>query len=279
MTTERGQGQGGRSVPDWLLERLVRGELPAAEAARLRAQLEAAGQSDRLAALERSDRDILAVHPAAAVTAEVHRRLGQAEARTRAARTSGPQRRLAFAFSGLAVGAVGVAALLLVIRPSDDGVHPNGEGIGSGIHLPGDPADTIRFKSDSRIRIYLKTTGGGDPVPLVDGSKVRAGDNLQVAYVAGNKRYGVVASVDARGTVTLHLPEAPGAAPRLVAGKEIALPHAFELDASPGFERFVFVTSDEPFNTADVIARLADRAVPLPPAFALHSLTVQKETP
>ena len=39
---------------------------------------------------------------------------------------------------------------------------------------------------------------------------VRKGDTLQLGYVAAGKRFGVIASIDARGTVTLHLPETPG---------------------------------------------------------------------
>src|SRR5688572_31137829 len=41
-----------RPVPDWLLERLARGELPAAEEARVRARLETRGEASRLDALE-----------------------------------------------------------------------------------------------------------------------------------------------------------------------------------------------------------------------------------
>jgi hypothetical protein len=58
----------------------------------------------------------------------------------------------------------------------------------------------------------------------------------------------------------------------------VALPVAFELDATPGFERFVFVTSDAPFDTAPVVAALRRDGPPLPPDLTLSSLTVYKVT-
>ena len=104
------------------------------------------------------------------------------------------------------------------------------------------------------------------------------GDTLQIRYVAAGKRFGVIASIDARGTVTLHLPETPGPAAALQRDGERTLPHAFELDDSPGFERFIFVTSDAPFATAEVASRLKSGHA-LPAALTAFELTLNKETP
>lgn len=88
----------------------------------------------------------------------------------------------------------------------------------------------------------------------------------------------MVASCDAPGAVTWHLPEAPGWAAALVKDGERALAHAYELDASPGFERFVFVTADVPFD-GDVVVRNLKQGTPLPQDFAMWSMTLAKETP
>ena len=78
--------------------------------------------------------------------------------------------------------------------------------------------------------------------------------------------------------VTLHLPETPGRAVALTKDGERALAHAYEFDNSPGFERFVFVTADVPFAT-DLVVRNLKQGAALPPALAIWSITLVKETP
>jgi len=112
---------------------------------------------------------------------------------------------------------------------------------------------------------------------------VHPGDTLQAGYAGAGRRgndkplFGVIASVDARGSVTLHLPEAPGAAVRLEKGKTV-LPAAYELDDSPGFERFVLVTSEQPFPTDHVTSMLAAAGSSLPAGLAMVDLTLRKES-
>jgi len=56
------------------------------------------------------------------------------------------------------------------------------------------------------------------------------------------------------------------------------LPRSYELDDSPGFERFVFVTSDNPFTTAEVAAAVTSGR-PLPATFKVVDKTLKKEKP
>jgi len=107
---------------------------------------------------------------------------------------------------------------------------------------------------------------------------VHRGDTLQIRYLAAGKRFGVIASIDARGQITFHLPEAPGLAVALDRDGERALPHAYELDDSPGFERFLFVTSDAAFATAEVVQALKSGAA-LPASLTSFELPLKKETP
>ena len=253
-----------RPVPDWLLERLVRGELPDAEASRVRARLEARGETARLDALELSDREILATHPPALVAAEVHRRAQAAERARRTMRWTTP------VFSAVALGAAGLAVVFAMGR------SPSQVSSGLGGALSDDPEVTTSKGLAPHLALYRKQDKRADR--LSDGATVRPGDLLQVAYVAAGRRYGMIASIDARDAVTLHLPERAGAAVRLQAGKEVALPHAFELDASPGFERFVFVTSDAPFDTASALSALRRDGPPPPPALTVVAFTVYKDT-
>ena len=249
-----------RPVPDWLLERLARGELPAAEAARVRARLEARGETARLAALELSDKEILQAHPPAAVAGEVHRRARLPETRRPAMTWRSA------VFSGVALSAAAMAVLFALTRSPRQTT--------AGLE---EPEITTIKGLEPRLAIYRQQDKRAER--LADGATARPGQVLQLAYVVAGRGYGLIASVDARHTVTLHLPESAGQAVRLQSGKEIALPRAFELDATPGFERFVFVTSDSPFDSAAVVAALRPNGPPLPTALTMTALTIRKETP
>jgi hypothetical protein len=257
----------GKKVPDVLLERLARDELPPARAAQLRARLALEGEAGaaRLAALEASNRDILEVHPPAVVAAEVHRLAALAQQRE-AARAARP-RGLRLPVLVMAAGALG--ALMLVAVRRDPGTLPGGES---------QPPEQIGIKG-LRPQLAVHRKLGDRHQRLQGGALVRPGDQLQLSYVAGERRFGVVASVDARGTVTLHLPEAPGAASALAPRKETVLPHAFELDDSPGYERFVFVSGDRAFSTELVAEALRPGGPPLPADLSLVDLTLRKDTP
>ena len=117
-----------RAVPDWLLERLARGELSPERAAEVRRRLEAEGDAGmaRLAALEQSDQDILAEHPPAVVAAEIRRRAAVAEASRRPAGVA-PGGALALRLADAGGGGDGRVA---AVRPrGPEGTPPTGEAI------------------------------------------------------------------------------------------------------------------------------------------------------
>jgi hypothetical protein len=250
-----------KRVSDWVLERLAAGELPESRAAAVRERLATSGDADRLAALAASNTEILAAYPGDRVAAEVRRRAGRVpRARTAALRP-------AWALS-LAVAGAAATVLLLVRAPA---------GPGNAQLTTPERQETITVKGlQPSLGLYRKTAAGIER--LGPTARLHAGDVLQVRYIAAGKRYGVVASSDARGAVALHLPEAPGPAVALARDGERALAHAYELDDSPGFERFVFVTADVPFDT-DLVVRSLKQGAALPQGFAIWSLTLQKETP
>ena len=249
-------------VPDWLLERLAAGELPAEQARALRERLVATGERDRLDALASSNAEILIAYPGEQVTAEVRRRAALSGRRVPAIW------RPVWAVSFATVGATAIA-LLFVRAPAGP---PR-----SNLTL-GPPAQEIITSKGLQpsLGLYRKTTAGVER--LGPTARLRPGDIVQVRYIAAGKRYGVVASCDARGAVTLHLPETPGQAVALARDGERALAHAYELDSSPGFERFVFVTANAPFDTNLVVHSLKQGAA-LPRDLSSWSLTLAKETP
>jgi hypothetical protein len=235
-------------VPDYLLERMRAGELSAAKTDALQARLHADGEEDRLATLAQSDAEILAALPPSVVVREIERRRGRRENET--VRRGRPL----WAWSMATACAASIAILVAVFHQPDEVIREKGE-------------------HHASLRIYRKTTTGSELVK--PNAEVHKGDNLQIRYLAGGKHFGVIASIDGRGTVTLHLPESPGPAATLSSEGERALPHAYELDDSPKFERFVFVTADKPFTTEDVTRALRNGASPPPPLVSLE-MTLRK---
>lgn len=232
-----------KRVPEWLLERLVANDLDPGTAERVRSRLAAHGELGRMQQLEVSNRALLAAHPAPAVVTEIERRL-RTPGKQRPVSTREPSR-WRWTWPALTVG-VSLAVALLVTRAI---WHENP----SAPPSVGNPKITAKGLAP-QLAIYRQREGGGAERLTAD-SRVRAGDVLQVAYVGAGRRYGVIASIDALGAVTLHLPEIPGSAAELEHG-ETPVPHAFELDDSPGFERFVFASSNTPFATSTLVEAL-----------------------
>ena len=95
-----------------------------------------------------------------------------------------------------------------------------------------------------------------------------------------------VVSLDGRGAVTLHHPATLNGSTALTPGDAVTLDHAYELDDAPGFERFLFVTSDAPLDVATVLeaahvlarqpSEARTRPLPLPETLVQTSFTLEK---
>jgi hypothetical protein len=225
----------GPDVPDRTLERYRLGELRAAESAQLREAI-ATEESlrRRLEALEASDAEILAAHPADTFAAEVRRRAAAEDVR--------PIRRTVWA-PAVATTVVMAAAGLWMAR-----------GVGNG---GGEPPLEDRLKGGApQIFVYRK----GEEIAaqrLASGATARADDVVQLAYQSGGRRYGVIVSVDGRGAVTRHLPVSGEAAAPLREGAAVALGTAFRLDDAPRLERFYLAAGNAPFAVEEVVAAAA----------------------
>ncbi|QSQ21163.1 ActD-like protein [Pyxidicoccus parkwayensis] len=262
-------------TPDWLLERIALGELPPEELAAARARLaEEPDGLQRLAALEADSRATLERLPPARVVREVAARASRKDAPS-------PSRRLAPAW-GLLVPALATVALFIIARPDsveDEDTRPVRT-------VSGDSVEPTRIKGLPPQLLVSRQAAAG-PERLTDGAPAAAGDVVQMQYVAAGRRHGVVLSVDGRGSVTLHAPEAgsPTSAELSPSGTHM-LPGAYELDDAPRFERFFLVVSDEPFALEPVLAAaktLAEgpeaRTAPLllPEGLTQVSLTLEKQ--
>jgi hypothetical protein len=280
-------------------ERLLRGELPPERAASIEAALLRAGRAEELEELRASDLEILARYPAPEVAREVERRRtaatgggscpSDASGRPATARPRWP-------WLLPLVGATAMASALLVVvqagrggpgsEPSRGQIPGNN---GPGERGTNDPTEVIGLRGgEARLHIYRRaghaaeadTGSGAGSSALADGARVKPGEMLQVRYVAASAAFGLIVSIDARGQVSRHWPEGGELAAPLQPAGERALPHAFELDDSPGFERFVFVTAPTVFATRPLIEALATgRPLPLGPGARATEITLIKDVP
>ncbi len=269
MKGKHAKDEAGRPMPDWLVERLAAGDLPPDEAEALRRRLEGEpGGLERLAALTSSNRDILSAHPPAEMA-----HLIRARASADAAKRASARRRSLWVVGAPVLACAAAIGAVFFLPPA----RPGGSN-GTVVLAPvGATEDGENIKGlDPRLRVYRKL--GKKVERLADGAAARAGDELQLAFIAAGRRYGAVLSLDGAGRVTFHLPVdgAGGTAVSLRAQGEVSLPVSYQLDSAPRFERFLFVTSDAPFS----IERLPEviRGDASPPAGASAIVfTVRKE--
>lgn len=254
-------------LPDWLVERAALGEVPAVSRDRID-RADPDELAERIAAL-RADSDAeLARHPAAAAVALIE---GRIAANRRA--VARDRRRLWLGMLGTAAVA-GALVVVLARRGPDAGVSP-----------PHEEAEITRVKGSARLLAFRQV--GDDAERLEQDALVRAGDRLQLRYHAGGQGYGVIASIDGAGAVTLHFPaseDAPAEATAL-APKLTTLPDAYALDDAPHFERFFFITSAAPLDVQHSLAAVralaargdgATAALELPSGLHQWSLRLRK---
>ncbi|MBO4404489.1 MAG: hypothetical protein J5780_04070 [Treponema sp.] len=111
-----------------------------------------------------------------------------------------------------------------------------------------------RVKGQSRgaqIRLYRQN--GNDAVLLKDGENASENDLIQITYIPGQNKYGIIFSVDGNGNITRHFPEDSWNAGELLrTGEEVPLSFSYSLDDAPDYECFVFVASAQTFDLSEI---------------------------
>ena len=256
------------SLPDWLVERAALDEVPAAAKHRLDTA-DSAELEQRVAALRDDNTRELAGYPACPAIAQIMTRVNARPRRSHALRNS---------ILGIATAGAAVLAVMHFAKP-----RPT-----TGEVIVADDDDGVRAKGKARLVAFRQV---GDKAEQLDQDAMcKQGDVIQLRYNAGGRRYGVIASVDGAGVVTLHYPlseDAPPEATAVGAGT-LALPHAYELDDAPRFERFFFITSQQPIDLSQSLAALhalairddsADTKLELPHGLHQASLRLRKPDP
>jgi hypothetical protein len=263
------------AFPDWKLERFLLAELDPEETGRIRrALILDRTLRERLDALQRSSRDILARYPAPMMAAGIRRRLEDAAPdRRRSARR--PRRPGLRSISAVSLAAAAVALLMLW--------SPPGERIVEG---PVTAVDTRSKGFDPQLLVFRRTGDGSEQ--LASGAVARKRDRILLRYVAAGRPYGAILSIDGRGAVTRHAPLAGSRPLPLRQDGAVSLDFSYELDDAPRWETFYLVTSVSSFDVEDVLAAAriaaarpraaAGDSLPLPPGLAQTIFTLEKET-
>lgn len=100
------------------------------------------------------------------------------------------------------------------------------------------------------LKVYRRS--GDTAEILVNRDSAVEKDLLQIEYIAGSFKYGVIFSIDGRGTLTMHFPAYSGVSAELDNNGAVLLPYAYELDDAPDFERFFFVVGGSGFDLNEV---------------------------
>lgn len=258
-----------KRISDFMLERYALGELSALEQCELQQALDANPFAQaRLAEISRSNQEILSAYPPETVIPRIQKR-----AALKSRRGLTPYRFALWMPAGAALAAV--LALVVLNRPPNDPLRPL-------------PIETTRVKGlRPHLLIFAKPDAKTPATALPVGAVVLAHTLLQIAYVSAGRPFGVVVSIDGRGTATLHHPAAVSQSAQLQTGGQVLLPSAYELDDAPHFERFFFVTGATPIDVAAVLAaarqlaadttRARTVALLLPAGLEQTSLLLRKE--
>ena len=254
------------AISDLVLEQYALGELTPEMEEKVREELERDPQLQaRYEAIKISDREILERYRPAVMAEAIEEKLhGPASSMQPAGRWA---LQLALGLPAAALALIFLSFFIIRDRNAPD----------------------IRVKGlVPHLTAFLKAPQGVQE--LAPGSLVGRGDLIQLSYTAAQARYGTILWVDGRGTITWLLPSgyngASRTAPVLDRQGQVVLPNAYELDDAPGFERFILVYAEKPFDiavAADAARALSKKAgssesldLALPAGIKQYSLLLKK---
>ncbi|MDC7227510.1 MAG: hypothetical protein PQJ61_12165 [Spirochaetales bacterium] len=193
--------------------------------------------------LEASDAEILEKYKPADIAKLI-------EARASDTKTPGHGGKMLKFFKAARFSAIAAAAVLVLVLGFSLNNKPATES--GNFVAASETLSSERIKGlKPSLKIYRRTGDSAEILANRDAANEK--DLLQIEYIAGSFKYGVIFSIDGRGTVTLHFPTYSGVAAELDNNGAILLPYAYELDDAPGFERFFFITGGSEFDVDEVL--------------------------
>ena len=202
--------------------------------------------------LEASDREILEKYKPADMAGKIEALLVETDGRGETETDAGDRKRgpVIIRFKAIRYTAIAAAAALAVIIGITS--YTGGGTSYGNLTAASDTTATERVKGlKPSMKIYRRTPDSAEILKNRDYASEK--DLLQIEYIAGSFRYGVIFSIDGRGVLTMHYPTYEGIAAELDHNGAILLPYAYELDDAPEFERFFFVTGGSDFDIDEVL--------------------------
>lgn len=249
-----------QKIPELLLEKFLRGELSEKKAAEISERLlKYKKERQRIEEIRKSNEQILKKYQPGDTVPLIKQRLAAENIRQ-----GSPQKGSLFDLKKIMmrlIPAMGILVILFIVFLPKLLMHQH----------PADPLidkqNGIRVKGRPQLFIFRQNRSKEEK--LKDRDHVNRGDLLQVAYLSGDQKYGVIFSLDGRGTIILHYPYNKSGSAQLKQGKRIPLKEAYELDDAPKYEIFFFISSKKKIRTEDVLkqaellAKDPDKAVKL----------------
>ncbi|MEN9354815.1 MAG: hypothetical protein RL318_2140, partial [Fibrobacterota bacterium] len=174
-----------------------------------------------------------------------------------------------------------------VTTPPETTPLPNAQGSGSQTGSSVENAtvaavEGIRSKGEE-VTLLVHRRTQGKTQRLFQGDTIHPGEMLQLSVQTTRPIHAWILSRDATGEVAVHLPETAAKASAIDSGIH-AMPHAWELDNSTGFERFWIVWASGSFEIKELersVRALPRDAVqlPLPAGLSQRSFTLPKTAP
>lgn len=194
---------------------------------------------ERIENIRKSDEEILRNYPPEKMAASIKERMDGGN--------SVKQGNFGYKKLYIPLSAAAVLLLFFAIFPFNSEVEVTG--------VQGNP-EVIRLKGQ-KPALYIFRGNDDQAEILSNNTLVKERDLLQISYDSAGSKYGVIFSIDGRGTVTLHFPDNVYSNTRLDYGGKVYLPYSYELDDAPFFERFFFVTSDHEIDAAEIMEKAA----------------------
>ncbi|MBI4978551.1 MAG: hypothetical protein HZC28_13815 [Spirochaetes bacterium] len=249
---------------DFTIEMTALGEADAKTTARVKRALGERAYASAVKAVQASNKAILTQYPENTELAAMHARAEKTETKRR------------FTLPRF-VPAIAAAAVLVIA------LIPVGTVMLSHRNPSSMTVDGLRVKGEPKIFIIQKR--GENGVELANNARVKPGDLVQLRYMAGGAKYGVIFSIDGAGSVTLHYPYTRRESTELTQGKAVSLRESYELDSAPRHETFIFVTHSDAIDVAAVLktartlgpGKLTAQAAESFPGMHVQSFTLIKE--
>lgn len=218
--------------PDWKLERYLLGELSPKEMENIRKREQSEDiLRERLNKLKRENDEILSLYPPETVVPQIETRFPRIKKNV-PVKHHWP----IWAAAMLVVAFIqGIPFIIDEFQSSQN------------IEMFGNGDDETRIKGlTPRLEVWRRR--GYEAEPLKNNTSAFAGDEIQLRYAVPESCYGILVSLDGKGTLTAHLPEGRFKAEVLEPGKMTFLDKAYRLDDAPEFETFYLITSPKPFE-------------------------------